>query len=360
MKGNKTALFLNHVLPVTVFGYGCCAALAMVVGASPNELIGNVVSGAWGDWSGIVMTLSKTPPLLLTGLSVALAYRAGLLNIGCEGQLTLGALAAASLARQPPPLPPWVWLPCVLLGGALAGALWAAPALWLRDRRGVHEVVSTLILNYLTLHLADYLVRYPLSDGSGMGRTAMIATGAWWHPLVRVGGMGLTSAPLVALGLTLGAAFWLHRSVWGFEVRAVGSNEKAAANAGIAVRSWQWRIFLLSGALSGFAGAVEMVAVHHRFYAAFSPGYGYDGITVAFLAGTQPAWLWTGSLLLASLRSTDKWLQLAMGISPNVVFVIEAALLLGVTCQPGMTGWWEGIQATVGHMFSRDNRSGKP
>jgi simple sugar transport system permease protein len=128
--------------------------------------------------------------------------------------------------------------------------------------------------------------------------------------------------------------------VWGYEVKATGSNIAAAKAAGISVDAWQRRLFVASGALAGLAGALEVCAVHYRFYRAFSPGYGFDGITVAFLVNGTPAFLSVGALLLASLRSADKWLQLALGVSPGAVLVIQAVILLSVACSQGFQFAW--------------------
>jgi general nucleoside transport system permease protein len=315
-------------------------ALSLVITRAPFDIVAAFYQGAWGNMAAAVTTLNKITPLLLTGLAVALAYRVGLLNIGCEGQLTLGALAAASFAVALRGLPPLLLAPLTLGAGALVGAGWAYPAVWLRQRRDVHEVISTLLLNYVALFLADYLVRGPLGDGSAMARSPEIPGGAAWPLIFEVGTAGLTLAPFMVLLLSLLVQIWLSRTVWGFEVTATGTNLVAAQRAGIAVQRWRRRLFVVSGALAGLAGALEVVAVHHRFYAAFSPGYGFDGITVAFLVNACPGWLWMSSLLLASLRAADKWLQLALGVSPNVVWIIVAVLLLAVTCQ---TKWPQGL-----------------
>jgi ABC-type uncharacterized transport system permease subunit len=315
-------------------------ALSLVITRAPFAIVAAFYQGAWGNMAAALTTLNKITPLMLTGLAVALTYRVGLLNIGCEGQLTLGALAAASFAVALRGFPPLLLAPLTLGAGALAGAVWAYPAVWLRQRRDIHEVISTLLLNYVALFLADYLVRGPLGDGSAMARSPEIPVGAAWPLILEVGTAGITLAPFMVLLLSLLVQVWLSRTVWGFEVTATGTNMAAAQRAGIAVQAWRRRLFVASGALAGLAGALEVVAVHHRFYAAFSPGYGYDGITVAFLVNACPGWLWVSSLLLASLRAADKWLQLALGISPNVVWIIAAVLLLAVTCQ---TKWREGL-----------------
>jgi general nucleoside transport system permease protein len=323
--------FLELLAAVAVGGI-CCLVLAVLSGVPPFAIVSAIWSGAWGSQVAVATTLTKVTPLLLTGLAVALAYQARLLNIGGEGQLTLGALSAASFAVVAAPLPWPVLLPLTLLAGAVAGGLWALPSILLRQKRGVHEVISTLLLNYLALYLAEYLVLGPLGDGTAMGRTPAIPSAAALSPWLQIGTQGLTAAPLAALILTLAAQIWLGRTVWGFEVMATGNNPDAARAAGIAADRWQRRMFVLSGALAGLAGALEVLAVHHRFYRAFSPGYGFDGITAAFLVQAAPGWLWLSSLLLASLRAADKWLQLMIGLSPNTILVIQAVLLMAVAC----------------------------
>lgn len=327
-------MILTPLLLALITGIG----LGVVVLHDPLTMILAIWQGAWGSIESAAATLTKTTPLLLTGLAVAIAHRTGLLNIGCEGQLTLGALAAASVAIGGARLPSLILLPVAVASGALVGAIWAWPAVWLRQHRGVHEVISTLLLNYVAIYVAEYLVRGPLGDGSAMGRTPAVPEQAILPPLVEFGTLGITAAPIAALLLALLAQAWFSWSIWGFEATAVGSNSLAAERAGINADRWRTRLFVISGGLAGLAGAVEVLAVHHRFYAAFSPGYGFDGITVAFLVKGSPGWLWLSSLLLATLRSADKWLQLALGISPNVILILVAMLLLAVSCQGGW-GW---------------------
>lgn len=326
--------FLHTFIPALGVGLLFCMALALLLGAPPLALLSTIWTGAWGSKEATATTLAKVTPLLLTGLAVSVAFRANLLNIGCEGQLTLGALAAAGFSVLASPLPGIVLLPLTVVVGALVGGLWALPAVWLRQKNGVHEVISSLLLNYIAIFLADFLVLGPLGDGSPMGRTPLIPEGAIWPPLWRLGAVGLTAAPGLAVLLCFAVHLWLTRTYWGFEVAATGNNALAARTAGIAVDAWQKRLFVASGALAGLAGALEVVAVHHRFYRAFSPGYGFDGITVAFLVDGAPGFLPLSGLLLASLRAADKWLQLSLGISPSTIFVLQALLLLAVACQP--------------------------
>jgi simple sugar transport system permease protein len=339
------AVFEPLLSLVAAFGVGFlfCMALALFLDVDPLELMTALIEGSWGSEDAVATTLSKTTPLLLTGLAVSLAYQVKLLNIGCEGQLTLGALASASFAVFAHTLPAPLLIPLTLLVGGLAGGLWAYPAIWLKQHRSVHEVITTLLMNYLAIYLVDYLARGPLGDGSAMGRTPEIPPAASWTGWLHPGSLEVTGAPFVALLLCFFAQVWLSKTMWGYEVKAAGNNSEAAKAAGISVNGWQIRIFMASGALAGLAGALEVVAVHHRFYSAFSPGYGFDGITAGFLVNTVPGWLWLSALLLASLRAADKWLQLAVSISPSAILVIQAVLLLGIACGPGLRGKWRSL-----------------
>ncbi|MHC1728632.1 MAG: ABC transporter permease [Syntrophobacteraceae bacterium] len=331
------------LLPALSAGLVVCMLLAAAVGAGPLDLVETIWIGSWGSADAAINTLTKLTPLLLTGLAVALAYRAGLLNIGCEGQLTLGALASAAFAQMAASMPPFLLLPLTLLAGAVAGGIWAYPAVLLRRRRDVHEVISTLLLNYVAIYLCSYLVSGPLGDGTAMGRTPPIPPGAQMPPILSSGSLFLTPAPLIALVLCFVAALWLQKTIWGFEATSAGANLEAAANAGISAEQWQTRVFIASGALAGFAGAMEICAVHHRFYRSFSPGYGFDGLTAAFLVNSSPEWLWLSTLFLASLRSADKLLQIGLNISPNFILVAQAVLLLSVVCQARIRFWLESL-----------------
>src|SRR5208337_5144575 len=190
---------LALLIPAPAAGALICMGLALAAGVGPLDLLRTVWEGSWGSAEAAINTVAKMTPLLLTGLAVALAYRAGLLNIGCEGQLTIGALVSASFAVGAAHLPALLLLPLTLAAGAVSGGLWAVPAVLLRQRRGVHEVISALLLNYMAIYLCSYLVSGPLGDGTAMGRTPPIPAGAQMPEILRSGSLFLTPAPLMAL-----------------------------------------------------------------------------------------------------------------------------------------------------------------
>lgn len=298
-------------------------------GVPPWEAAGILWRGAFGGLAPTTETLVKATPLILTGLSVAWAFRAGLFNIGAEGQLLLGGLSAAWVGFALA-LPAWIHAPLGLLGGALAGALWALVPAWLKVFRGQHEVLSTLLLNYVALHLCHYLVRGPLKEPSPMGnpQTPLIAPTAALP--IWVEGSRLSVGFWLAVGTALGAEIYLLGTVGGFELRAVGANPKAAEAAGIPVGRRQLEALLWAGAFAGLAGAVEILGVHHRFTEQFSPGYGFDGITVALLGAGRGWGIVAAALFLGALRNGAARLQVLTDIPREFAQVLQALLILAV------------------------------
>jgi simple sugar transport system permease protein len=274
--------------------------LAAAVGVPPVAAVRSLAVEAFGSsfaWTG---TLLHAAPILLTGLAVAWAFRAGLFNIGAEGQLLWGALAAA-WAGSALRLPPLMHVPAALAAGALAGALWAWPAAALKARRGAPEVVTTLLLSFVAVHLTTFVANGPLHDPAQQGaRTADLSASA--HLPALPGGR-LHAGLLIALAAAALLALALDRSRFGFQLQVVGRNPEAARSSGIGVERVWMLALLQSGALAGLAGAVEILGVHHYFQAGFSPGYGYEGIAVAILGGGAPAGVVLSALSLGGLAN---------------------------------------------------------
>ena len=242
---------------------------------SPGVAVVALLKGSLGTPRGLAQSLANTTPLLLAGVAVFLALRAGLFNIGAEGQFLVGALACASVALRVP------GVAGILLGtlvAIVAGALWALPAGAIKAYRGGHEVITTIMLNNVAVYLTDYLVSGPMRAPGGDTTTASVTPATRLPEIVHAGGFSLNVALPVAILLALALAWWLRRTVAGYELRAVGANPVAARNAGIdPKRTIVWAM-LASGAIAGFAGAVQVLAYEGRFYTGFSPGYGFDAL----------------------------------------------------------------------------------
>jgi len=303
--------------------------LAEAFGRGAPALYSVLWSGAFGSWGRLLATLSKVAPLLLAGLAVAVPLSAGLFNIGGDGQLYAGALLSVSVALFCAGLPRALLLPLVLVAGVLGGAAWASVAGWLRARRGVHEVIATIMLNFVAFHATAWLVnRGPLADPSGVARTPQIGAAARLPVLAESGTYNLSAALLVALGAAL-AAWWLvSRTVTGFRFRAVGGNAPAASRKGVSLARTRFLAMAAGGAFGGLAGALELAGVQYSLSAAFSPGYGFDGIAVALVAAGNALAVPFAALLFAAVRAAGPGLQLDAGLSQETIYVIEAVVVI--------------------------------
>jgi ABC-type uncharacterized transport system permease subunit len=285
-------------------------------------------TGSVGSWYALTSaTLVRAVPLMLSGCAVAIAFRAGVFNIGAEGQLLAGAAAAAAVALALPSLG-IVTLLLALVLGAAGGAAWAGVAAGLRARFGVLEVISTIMLNFVALYAVSYLVRGPLQEPShAYPQTMPIAEAA---RLGQLPGAGRLHVGLVlALGIAVAAGWMLRHTAAGFRLLAVGESASAAASAGqIDVGAVTTRAFLLSGALAGLAGAVEVLGVTYALYENISPGYGYTAIAVALLAGLDPWRVVLSAVLFAALEAGAGAMQRDAGVPSTLVSIVEALLIL--------------------------------
>ncbi|GIW44937.1 MAG: ABC transporter permease [Candidatus Binatia bacterium] len=306
------------------------AASALVVwstGGSPTRAFQALVDGAFGSRDSLAEVAVKACPLLFTGLAVALAFRAGIWNIGAEGQLLAGALSLAAVARTlagllPAPLALFVGL----TAAAAAGGAWAALAAALKLRRGVNEVIATIMLNFIAAALVSYLVQGPLMERGGsypqtdaLGPEFLLPR---WPPY-RLH-LGLVLALLAAAIIHFG----LFRLRVGFELRAAGLNPVAARLAGIPVQRRLFWAFAVSGALAGLAGGVELSAVTRRLYERFSPGWGYTAIAVGLLGRLSPAGVVFAALFFGALDAGSNAMQRSAGVSAVVVYVVQGCVIL--------------------------------
>jgi simple sugar transport system permease protein len=308
------------------------AAVALAFGGYPPiEAFGALLRGALGSPSAIVsITLVRTVPLLLTGLAVALAFRAGVWNIGAEGQFYAGAVAAVWVGVQVGGWPAWMAAPTVLLAAVAAGAAWAAIPALMKLRLGVGEVITTLLLNFVAIDLSAWLIHGPLQEPRGVfAQTGTIAEAAQLPLLVP--GSRLHVGFALALVLAVALAVVLRVTRVGFFVRAVGASPDAARVAGrLRVTRVVAGAFLVSGALAGLAGGVEVAGVTHALYENLSPGHGYTAIAVALLAGLHPIGVVGTALLFGILEGGASSMQRIAGVPAAWVNGIQALVILSV------------------------------
>ncbi|HKH92433.1 MAG TPA: ABC transporter permease [Gemmatimonadaceae bacterium] len=312
---------------------GATALLLLAGGYPVGAGLTALWTGSFGSWYAISSaTLVRAVPLVLTGGAVALAFRAGVLNIGAEGQLLVGAAAAASVALAVPlrEASSWLTLPMALGAAAAGGAVWAGMAALLRARYGVLEVISTIMLNFVALHVVSFLVRGPLQEHTRIYPQSETLADALRLP--RIPGAGrLHVGLLIALALVGVAGWMLRHTAAGFRLIASGESADAAASAGgIDVRATTTRVFMLSGALAGLAGGVEVLGITYALYENISPGYGYTAIAVALLARLDPWRVLATAVLFGALEAGASAMQRDASVPSTLVSVIEAALILAV------------------------------
>jgi simple sugar transport system permease protein len=287
-----------------------------------------------GSWQALSETGVAATPYMFTGLAVALGFRGGLFNIGAEGQLYIGALSAAVVGAMPSGWPVWLHLPLALGAGGLGGALWGGLPGYLKARLGVHEVINTIMMNYIAVQLVDYLVKQALRDPTAsVDRTAAILPTAILPALF--GATTRLHAGLLLALVALGAVAWLlARTTIGFEIRTVGLNPSAARYAGMPVARTLVLTMALSGGLAGLAGASEVLGVYHTLPAAFSTGYGFDAIAVALVARSHPWGILPAALLWGGLRNGAGLMQVRTGVSIDVVNVLQALVMVCLAAEP--------------------------
>lgn len=305
------------------------AILIVIAGANPWRAYLAVIDGAFGTAYAVGVSLQKTTPLVLTGLSVLVAFRAGMLNIGAEGQLYMGALASVLVGIYVTDLPTVVHTTLALVTGSVAGALWAGIVGVLKATRGVNEIISTIMLNFIAIYLVSYLVQGPFAEPPGwLHQTSLIQSSAEL-PLLHARS-GLSAGILLAVACAFALRYLLRRTARGFELRAVGLGPETARFSGISIAREMILAMLLSGGLAGLAGATEIQGVHYRLLDGFSPGYGFEGIAVAFLARAAPIGVLFSALLFGALRVGANQMQRVAEIPSALVFVLQGLVMLAL------------------------------
>jgi len=327
-KRQSVSRAIRVLVPVMslVFALIFGAFLLLVSGVNPFAAYAAMATGAFGDIDAVAETLVKAIPLMLTGLGVSIAFRMLFWNIGAEGQLAMGGLAATGVALYASDiLPSWSVLPAAILLGMMAGALWAVIPAALRAYLQVNETITTLMMNYIAILLVSHVYHGPWRDPEGYGfpGTARFPEMAWLPRLYNRAHAGLIFAILAA------AILWIvvQRTKWGFELRITGENPKAARYIGINIPRLILVTMLVSGGLCGLAGVCEVTGVMRRLQQGLTVGYGYTAIIVAWMSQLNPWGVLLVSFLLAGMLVGGDQIQMAMGLPAAMGLVMQGALL---------------------------------
>lgn len=298
----------------------------LIVGENPLQAYRVLFTESFGSVTSIARTLERATPLMFTGMAVAFAFRCGLFNIGAEGQLYLGAFASAWVGFTFTGLPKIIHLPLAILAGMLVGALWASIPGILKARLGVHEVINTIMLNFVAYYLTDYLVMGPFHGPRWSPETERVAATAMFNRLMPP--TRLSGAIFLAIIALIIIFIILWRTRIGYEIRAVGLNPKAAEYGGISVSKNTILAMAISGSLAGLAGVEQMLGLHGRFIQRFSPDLGFMGIAVALLGKNHPLGVFFAAILFGALRSGAAAMDRLTDVPRELIVIIQALIII--------------------------------
>ena len=319
---------LKKTVIAGIIGFVVGAVIILLYGYNPVTAFSALFSGAFGDLYSISESLANAVPLILTALTFAIGFRGGMFNIGAEGQLYLGALAAVTVTLFH--LPSAVSFVLSLIFAALAGAIWSLPVAFLKATRGVHEVISTIMLNWISHFLSFYLIAEILVDPLRAEKTVSIVEGSRFALLVP--GTSLSYGLVISIVLAIVIFILLWRTVIGFDIRALGHNELAAAYAGIV----KWKIilfvFISGGVTAGLAGAVHVMG-RPPTYAVYSgmpaiTGLGFEGLAVAMIGRNHPIGIIFAALFFGGLLAGGRTMQVFAQVPLEMVRVVEGVVVL--------------------------------
>ncbi|MCD6553206.1 MAG: ABC transporter permease [Anaerolineae bacterium] len=342
--GTKVRLMLESLLwaftPLfaTVLALLVGAVMLLLLGANPIEAYSAMANGAFGNLNSLADTLVKATPLLFVGLGICIAFRGGVLNIGGEGQLVAGAVAATAMALSLSQWPGWVIIPSCLTVGFLAGAIWGGIAGALKAYLNVNEILSTIMLNMIAVQGMNFLLRGPMMDpmqveaGSFIPQTARFSTAT---DLPRLVPTRLHAGTALAVLLAILVYILLWRTTIGYRIRAVGLNPHASRVSGINVKRYMMLSLILGGALAGLGGAVQVLGLHHRMFTdgsamGFTGGAGFNGIVAALFGKLHPLGTIPASVLFGALIVGANQMQRAVQVPSSFITALNGLVVVFV------------------------------
>jgi ABC-type uncharacterized transport system permease subunit len=298
------------------------SAFVYAVGQNPLEVWGLMYQGAFSDAFSWQNTLLRAAPLILTGLAVALPAQVGLVIIGGEGALVLGALAAAMAAQLVTGLSPFFVQVAMLLAGVLMGGLWIGICGWLKNARNVNETISSLLMSYIGLALFNHFVEGPFRDPESLNKPSTKPIGDP-NMIGNMPGIDVHWGLVIGIVVAIAAFIFIRMTTGGFAVRVVGGNQRAAKMVGIPVKKWIVTMSALGGAAAGLAGAIEVGAVHGSANAGVIAGYGNAGILIAFIARQNPLAVIPVAILIGGVNAAGGLLQRRLDMPDATVLVLQ-------------------------------------
>jgi simple sugar transport system permease protein len=327
----KFEKYFSIFLPfLTVLGaFLVSALLIFIVGESPFEAIKALVNGAFGTLYDAAFSLNRSTPLILAGLGIAIGIKGGIFNLGGEGQIAIGGLFTTIVGIYFQMLPPYILIPLCLLAGFLGGGLLGMIAGYLNAKLNINTIISTLMLNYIGFAIVSLMVKGPLQEPPGIYIQSPKVGASAILPIL-IPGTRLHFGFIIALIMAVIIYIVLYRTPFGYELRIIGKNEKAAKYAGINITRTKVLGFLISGGLCGLAGGVEIIGYQYRLREAFLPNYGFDAIAVALLGQLNSFGIILSGVLFGGLRAGASAMQRAIHLPQSLASVVQAIIILFV------------------------------
>lgn len=310
------------------------ALLFLIAKANPIKAYSVMFLEPLSGKFGITELLVRAAPLMLVGLGISIAFRSGILNIGGEGQILMGAILGTAVALALPDVPGPLIFPLVFMASFIGGALWGGIAGWMRAYLNVNEILSTVMLNYIAMQVYLFLIRGPMIDpkevayGTGVPQTAMISKHVWLAKIVPAS--RLHSGLIFAIVIAVAVYLFLWKTTIGYRMRAVGAEVKAATYAGMNVKRYLLLAMVLSGGFAGLAGIIEVCGVHHRALESISAGYGFSGIVVALFGGLHPLGVIPASALFGLLIVGADMMQRAVDVPASIILAIQGLIIMAI------------------------------
>lgn len=326
---NITTQLLNYLI-ILIIALLIGAVVMLLSGRDPISAYLALWEGAFGNGYRFADTLDRSTIMILAGIAGSIAFRTNIINLGLEGQLYIGAFAAAWVGFTFTNLPSIVHIPLCIIAGILGGALWTLPVLYLKMRWKIPELVPTLMLNYIAIRITDYLIAFPFRDPTApMAGSPLIAASAKLPKLIK--GSTINIGFIIAIALIFLTYWFLFKTKIGYELRMVGLNQDFAAAAGLPVKRSIILAMTLSGGIIGLGGALMILGFFGRFLGGFSSGYGWDGFMIAIIAQNHPFAVFPAALFYGALANGALTMQSATGVPQAVVAMVKGTLVLFVT-----------------------------
>lgn len=328
LKGVIQSILLKLIQPVFAILIALLlgSLLILLNGTNPLTAYYEMFRGALGNSKAVADSLSRATPLIFTGLSAAFAFKGGILNIGQEGQLYWGALAATWVALTFNVLPSIILIPLCIVAGLVGGALWALPAGLLNVKLDVNLMIVTIMLNSIAPFITEYFVAYPMKGELNVNASFKVPEAARFTRLLPPSQLNFGFVIAILTGIIL--FLYISKTAYGFELRSMGENIKFAEYFGVPIGNKVIMTMLVSGAIAGLAGVEQVLGFHYRFIAGFSPGYGFTGITAALLGRLDPISTIFSAIFLGILEAGALKMEIMTNVSRDLTIVVQAVIIL--------------------------------